>query len=77
LERNLRIKMAKRGIPLSAMERILKKCGADRVSDGAKEALLSVIEERATEIAKKAITYALHTGRKTVKGSDVRLAAKK
>jgi histone H3/H4 len=69
--------MAKRGLPLASMEKVLKKCGAERVSDGAKEALKQAIEERAEEIAKKAVTYALHTGRKTVKGSDVKLAAKR
>jgi DNA-binding protein len=71
------VKMAKRLIPLASMEKVLKKCGADRVSDGAKEALKQAIEEKAEEIAKRAVTLAIHTGRKTVKGSDVRLAAKR
>ncbi|MEM4267479.1 MAG: NFYB/HAP3 family transcription factor subunit [Candidatus Woesearchaeota archaeon] len=69
--------MVKRSLPLSSMERILKKCGAERVSDEAKKALKAVIEERATAIAQKAIKIAEHTGRKTVKGADIRLAVRR
>jgi DNA-binding protein len=66
----------KRSLPLSSMERVLKKCGADRVSDKAKETLKSIVEERAAEIAHRSIKIAEHTGRKTVKAADIRLAAK-
>ena len=63
-------------LPLAAMEKVLKQCGADRVSDKAKVALKSVIEEIADQIAVKAIQLAVHAGRKTVKARDVKLAAK-
>jgi len=63
-------------LPLAAMEKILKKCGAERVSDKAKMALKSVVEEKAEEIAAKAIRYAVHAGRKTVKAGDIKLAMK-
>jgi len=68
--------MVKRALPLTSMERVLKKCGAERVSDKAKEALKDIVEERAEEIAKKAIRVAEHTGRKTVKSQDIKLAYK-
>jgi len=61
---------------LAAMEKILKKCGADRVSDKSKVALKNVVEDLADEIAVKAIKLANHAGRKTVKARDVKLAAK-
>lgn len=63
-------------LPLAAMEKILKQCGADRVSDKAKVALKSTIEELADEIAAKAVNLAKHAGRVTVKASDIKLAAK-
>ncbi len=67
---------SKRLIPLAAMEKILKNNGAERVSDKAKVAFKSVLEEIAEEIAASAIKYASHAGRKTVKASDIKLAAK-
>ena len=68
--------MSKRLVPLAAMEQILKQAGAERVSDKAKAALKDVIEEIATEIAQSAVKLSVHAGRKTVKASDVKLAAK-
>jgi len=68
--------MSTRLLPLAAMERIMKNCGADRVSDKAKVALKNIIEDLADEIAVKAIRLANHAGRKTVKSRDVKLAAK-
>ena len=68
--------MNEKVLPLAAMEKKLKQCGADRVSDKAKIALKNVIEEMAEKIAVKAIQLAEHAGRKTVKGRDVKLAAK-
>ena len=61
---------------LSAMYRILKKAGAERVSDESADELRRVIEEVANGIAKSAVDMASHAGRKTVKGEDVKLAAK-
>ena len=67
---------SKRLLPLAAMEKILKNCGAERVSDKAKAALKDVIEDIAEEIAQNAVKLALHAGRKTVKAGDIKLAAK-
>ena len=68
--------MSKRLIPLAAMEKILKNCGADRVSDKAKAVLKSVIEDKAEEIARQAVSFAQHAGRKTIKAEDIKLVAK-
>jgi histone H3/H4 len=68
--------MAKRLLPLAAMEKILKQCGAERVSDKAKAALKNVVEDVAEEIALNAVKLANHAGRKTVKTEDIKLAAK-
>lgn len=69
--------MAKRSVlPLAAMEKLLKTAGAARVSDKAKVALKDALEEAGDKIAQDAIKFASHSGRKTVKGSDIRLAAK-
>ncbi|MEE2601113.1 MAG: histone [Thermoproteota archaeon] len=61
---------------LSAMYRILKKSGAERVSDESANELRRVIEEIAETIAKNAIDMSSHAGRKTVKAEDVKLASK-
>ena len=61
---------------ISAMYRILKKAGADRVSDESAEELRRVLEDIAIEIAKNAIEMSKHAGRKTVKAEDVKLASK-
>ena len=61
---------------LSAMYRILKKSGAERVSDESANELRRVIEEIAETIAKNAIDMSSHAGRKTVKAEDIKLASK-
>ena len=61
---------------LSAMYRILKKAGAERVSDESAEELRSILEDVATTIAKSAVDMSSHAGRKTVKAEDVKLASK-
>lgn len=61
---------------LSAMYRILKKAGAERVSDESADELRRVIEDMADNIAKSAVEMAGHANRKTVKGEDVKLASK-
>jgi len=68
--------VSKRGIPLAAMEKILKTAGAERVSDKAKEALKEVITDIAQEISSNAVKLANHAGRKTVKAGDIKLASK-
>jgi len=67
----------KKDIPLAAMERLLKKAGAERVSEDAKEELRDALEEFAIRLGQDANKYSLHAGRKTVKSEDIKLARKK
>ena len=68
--------MADNILALAAMEKILRKAGAERVSDTGKAALRDALEEYSLVIGEKAIRFAKHSGRKTVKAEDVKLAAK-
>ena len=61
---------------LAAMYRVMKKSGAERVSDDAADELRKVLEEVAERIAKQALDLSLHAGRKTIKPEDIRFAAK-
>jgi DNA-binding protein len=61
---------------LSAMYRILKKSGAERVSDESADELRRIIEDIAVAIAKSAVEMSIHAGRKTVRGEDIKLASK-
>lgn len=63
-------------LPLAAMEKILKQCGAERVSEKAKQEMKNVIEEIAEGIADRAIQLAKHAGRSTIKDRDIKLATK-
>lgn len=63
-------------LPLAPLERILKNAGAGRASEDAVKALREAVEDYAEALAEAAVALAKHTGRKTVKGEDVKLAAK-
>lgn len=64
-------------VSVSAMHRICLKSGADRVSEIASKELAATLEKIGLRIAKDALDYALHAGRKTIKVEDIELAAKK
>lgn len=66
----------KRILPLAAMEKLLKKAGAPRVSDSAKKALAEILEDYSMELSEKAIKIAYHAKRKTIKDGDIKLALK-
>ncbi len=61
---------------LAAMYRVLKKSGAERISDDAADELRKVLEEVGGRIAKQAVDLSAHAGRKTIKADDIRFAAK-
>jgi len=64
-------------LAVAPMHRICKKAGADRVSEAAAEELAKVLDDIGVRIAKEAIDYAMHAGRKTVKAEDIEIAARK
>ena len=66
-----------KGLSVAAMHRICKKAGAERVSESAAREMGRVLEEISVKIATEAIDYAMHAGRRTVKGRDIKIAAKK
>ncbi len=68
--------MREKFLPLAAMEKLLKEGGAERVSDRAKVALKNALEDKANEIAVKAIKLSAHAGRKTIKAEDIKLAVR-
>jgi len=64
-------------LAVAPMHRVCKKAGADRVSEAAAKELAKVLEDIGIKIAKEAIDYAMHAGRKTVKEEDIEIAARK
>jgi len=62
-------------LSLSAVERIIKKGGAERISADATETLATLMEEYGGYLAKEAKKMSDHAGRKTLRGSDIRMAA--
>ncbi len=64
-------------LSVAPMHRICKKAGADRVSEAAAKALAKELGEIGIKIAKEAIDYAMHAGRKTVKAKDIEISARK
>lgn len=69
-------KMEKNPIPKAVAEKILKKEGAKRVSEDAKEAFAGVLMKEASIIGERAVQISKHSGRKTINDSDIQLAVK-
>jgi histone H3/H4 len=64
-------------LAVAPMHRLCKKAGADRVSEAAAKELAKVLEEIGVKIAREALDFAMHAGRKTIKSEDIEIAAKK
>jgi len=64
-------------LAVAPMHRLCKKAGADRVSEAAAKELAEALEEIGVKIAKEALDFAMHAGRKTIKAEDIEIAAKK
>ena len=64
-------------IKTAPMHKLLKRAGAERVSEQSANALGEALEDIGIKIAHEAIDYAHHAGRKTVKARDIEIAAKK
>jgi histone H3/H4 len=63
-----------KGFAAARVERIIRGAGAYRVSANAIEKLNEIITAHGTDIASKAVNIAQHSGRKTIKGTDIKLA---
>lgn len=61
-------------LPMAPVERLIKRAGAERVSDGAVEELADYLEDEVIKIAQSAIRLSKHAGRKTVTKDDIKLA---
>jgi DNA-binding protein len=61
-------------LPLAPVERLIKKAGAERVSESAARELAVVLQERAALISSKAVKLAKHAGRVTVTEEDIKMA---
>ncbi|MBU6998908.1 MAG: histone family protein [Theionarchaea archaeon] len=63
-------------IPLASVDKMIRKGGAERVSEDASRLLGEHLEMLATEVAREAIRFAEHAKRKTIKAEDINLAWK-
>jgi len=61
-------------LPKSAVDRLIRKAGANRVSEEAAISLARILEDMATRMSLKAVRLAKHAGRKTVTAQDIRLS---
>ena len=60
-------------LPFSVMKKLLKEAGADRISQSSLIELRKILEKKANNKSKKAITLANHANRKTIKKEDITL----
>ncbi|MCD6431245.1 histone [Candidatus Bathyarchaeota archaeon] len=69
--------MANLELAIAPMHRLCKKAGAERVSEAAAKELAKSLEDIGIKIAKEALDFAMHAGRKTIKAEDIEIAARK
>ena len=61
---------------MAPIYRILKKSGAERISEESTDELRRTIEDVTLAISKSAVEMARHAGRRTVMADDIKLASK-
>ena len=77
-ERDCReVNMTEPELAAAPMHRLCRKAGADRVSEAAAKELAKTLDEIGLKIAKEALDYAVHAGRKTIKTEDIEIATRK
>jgi histone H3/H4 len=59
------------------VEKLLKNAGAQRVSADAIDKMNEILSDWGKNIAKYAVEIARHSGRKTVKENDIKLASQR
>jgi histone H3/H4 len=64
-------------IAVAPMHRLCKRAGAHRVSEAAAKELSKALEEIGIKIAKEALDFAIHAGRRTIKAEDIEIAVSK
>ena len=64
-------------IAVAPMHRLCKRAGAHRVSDAAAKELSKALEKIGIKIAKEALDFSIHAGRKTIKAEDIEIAVSK
>ena len=69
--------MTEYDMSIAPMHRIIKKAGAQRVSEEASLALRDALENIGVRIAREALDFTKHAGRKPVKAEDIQIAVTK
>ena len=69
--------MTEYDMSIAPMHRIIKRAGAERVSEEAAFALRDALEDIGVRIAREALDFTKHAGRKTVKAEDIQIAVTK
>ncbi|MDD3177937.1 MAG: NFYB/HAP3 family transcription factor subunit [Candidatus ainarchaeum sp.] len=61
-------------LPIAAVDRLIRKAGAERVSEEAAEALGKILSDVAIDISSQAIELAKHAKRKKVTAEDIKIS---
>ncbi|ATZ61422.2 MAG: histone family protein [Methanosarcinales archaeon Met12] len=64
-------------LPLAPVGRIVRKAGAERVSEDARIILADILEDYGLKVSAEALKLAGHAGRRTIKAEDIKLAAQR
>jgi histone H3/H4 len=73
----MRVELELEKVKVAPMHKLIKKAGAERVSEDSALALGKALDDIGLKIAKEALDFAHHAGRKTVKAKDIEIAMEK